>query len=283
MAHADTEWNVSKPVGSTTTVAELDTVHQTFRKAVQERFNVDHDATETSSVVATVTDGGGKHRQVTFTAVQATPSPSSGEAILYTVDDDTDEQLAFIANTDATEIQLTKGDAVFLGANGIGLAIDDETLNATTTDWAGDAFDPAKTAIVVNLDDSTLEYDSSGDAIRIKTPAVPDSGADAYPDAIAAPVMAYGSYTGNSSALTIDTGIAIKHLIVRSDLTGGTNGGGIEGIVCDAGTRFWRQSGTSIFSSGEIQVSGTTFIVGAADAKTNSVGQSYYWVAYGTR
>jgi len=257
---SDAPFKTTYPLGSEDPKT-LDNHGRATRKGFQERLDVDHEFTATAGAMDTA-DEIGKHKQVTFVDPVATPGPLASEGILYTKDVDTGgtpyAELHFCDEQD-NEIEITKNGNIVLTAA---------------------AVEAAKASILAG--DSV---ESNSGVIQVKTPDTPSEGSDKYADACGVPVIAWGSYLGSASALDIDTGITIKHLVIRSKTLVGDHGTAVEYIVCSDGTLGWRQQGPGLDSS--VTITGAVFNVPIKADEThkrvNYLNITYYWFAEGTR
>jgi len=278
-----TSYESNKPVG-TDSPANLDTIIMTGAKeAMRERLAIDHDF----AIVGNKCDGTdiGKHKKITFKDPLTAQTPGADEGILYTKTVATVSELHF-ADENAAEKQITSGGQLNVviadlapGTSGL---CDDDTIEVDAA--AGIQLKAAASGTGVLkghlspdagdlCDDSTIEIDATN-GLQIKTPA---AGADV--DAIGAPVMACGRYTGGDGAdVTIETGITIRSLtIIRVGDESAPAFAVVDGTGMSQITGNQNAAGLTLPSA-------TSFTAATANAFTNwNNGYSYSWVAYGTR
>ena len=179
---SDTVVNTNMPIG-TSEPSTIDNEIRATKEGFAERLNIDHDFTVTASILKTETNGGGKHRQISFIdpgAAEELPEPTAGEAVAGVFDVDGKVQLHF-RNEDGT-VQVTK-------AGGLNIEIlDDDDMG--TLDDEGEPSEPSETGVP-----SQASVAAFVGAMAAMVPAVTGEGA---------------GYAGEGS-VTFPNGLILKH------------------------------------------------------------------------
>ncbi len=291
-------YTTNTPDGSEVPVTLDEEILTGTKKPLQERLAVDHVFAIASNAVDAANTG--MHSQITFGAPRSTPGAitadqgmlytkdvtvnSATHAMLHWIDEDECEKMIMtqrsisavdtaclnitIADLDPGESTIVDGDTIEVnGTNGLQLK----------DGGAGVGIQYAKLATGDGefVDGVTLVIGASGLEIQ----ADDEAGTDA--DEIASPVIAYGSYTGNGADnRQIDTGITIKHLVVKNTSAGDS---GVEMLITDAGSFSWTQQDGNSTTNLIINVGDATIFEVDDDGTTNTLNEVYYWHATGER
>jgi len=283
-------YDTATPAGDASPTEGDDRIRE-VKASIQERENVDHywplDAVYTTQVLHA---SAGTHRQITFVAPIATPTPAADEGILYTKAAAAKSELHF-AGEDGAEKQLTtySGAAQCLNLElkdvvaGTGI-VDDDTIEVDGTNGiqlkaGGAGTGILKTHLATDAGDCVDEVTLTNDVTNGLQLNVPAAGSDA--DYCGVPVVAGGDYAGSDSPQTITAfaaGVVIKHLVIRADAES-VSDGSVEFEVSDAGTRGWTQR--SYVLNVDVTISGHQFTLAGLKTLTNRAARSYKWFAIG--
>lgn len=230
--------------------------------AFHERFTVDHNM-DLTGTAHTDTVKGGKHNKVTLLEQGSGPTTLANEGALYTKVVSGKAELFYRAESDGTETQLTSVGYALPPVDDSSIEIASGVLRLKDGGITG----PKLTAAV---DGATIEINGSS-KVAIKVPA---AGADA--DASKACVMVYGDYTADGTETTIQVGATVRAVwICRND--GALYSGGMAvKATASAGNM---GIGGSAIGDGGITISGTTFVIAASNAYTNTSTKAFTWVA----
>lgn len=303
MAWDDT-FDITTPAG-TDTPTEGDDEIRSFKKQLVTRLNDsyggslndnlgDHNFALTGNELSGADVG--KHRQVTISKIFASdahPSADAGQGILYFAKDGGEKNELFftIEEWTAEYLQITND-------GNLKIYCDDDTIEQHADGYIQLKAGGAGTGILKThlgtaagdlCDEDTIENDSSN-GLQIKVPAVPSSGADAYPSLNSTPICSAGTYTGTGvDNFEVKVGFDIRHMVIRRT---DTSTGAIEAIrLSGEDTQVWYQAeSNAILAQGDHITIGKDgngdafegFTLGT-NSRVNANGGTYYWEAWGIR
>ena len=241
---------------------EIDDEFRKLKEGLQDYLGANHYCVLGGTAFPSVASGGGMHTQIDFYAPNATPTPGTDQAILYTTDDGGDPELAFIAEGYA-ERQITLDGALNL------IEADFAAVVAGATSIL--SFDTGE--LTLELDETTIEYDAVA-KLQIKVPVVVDANSGG------ATVTYDGEYdgTGVANAVEIATGITVREVTVFNT---GTNITAVQMLNTGVGSTAKSLTSGDLRTDLAPSVDGFT-VTGSAEA-LNEVANTYRYIAHCVR